>query len=59
MTHPIKINAIFFDIDDTLYSTSDFARRARRNALRAMIGLGLNISLNVLSKELDEVIAEF
>lgn len=59
MVQPIKYKAVFFDIDDTFYSTTDFARRARRNALQAMISLGLNLPLSVLAKELDEVIAEF
>ncbi|MBI4712242.1 MAG: HAD-IA family hydrolase [Planctomycetes bacterium] len=53
------MKAIFFDIDDTLYSTSDFARRARENSLRAMINLGLKLPLNTLVKELNEVISEF
>ena len=29
------LKAIFFDIDDTLFSTSEFAETARRNAARA------------------------
>jgi putative hydrolase of the HAD superfamily len=53
------LKAIFFDIDDTLYSTSLFASRARHNSLRAMISLGLNIPEKILSKELEEVIKEF
>ncbi len=28
------LRAIFFDIDDTLFSTSEFAAAARRNAVR-------------------------
>ena len=32
-----ELKAIFFDIDDTLYSTSEFAATARRNAMEAMI----------------------
>ncbi|MFH1227045.1 MAG: TIGR02253 family HAD-type hydrolase [Planctomycetota bacterium] len=59
MTCPVKPRAVFFDIDDTLYSTTDFARRARHNALKAMIRLGLKLSLSVLARELDEVISEF
>lgn len=59
MTRPLKCKAIFFDIDDTFYSTTDFARQARQNALRAMISLGLNLPLSILVKELDEAITEF
>lgn len=53
------LKAVFFDIDDTLYSTSLFAARARRNSVRAMITMGLNLPEEMLLKELDEVIKEF
>lgn len=54
-----KLSAIFFDIDDTLYSTSEFARRARTNSMDAMIAAGLRMDGDSLLAELDEVIAEF
>jgi len=54
-----KLSAIFFDIDDTLYSTSEFARRARSNSIDAMIAAGLRMDRETLLAELDEVIAEF
>ncbi|MHC5077597.1 MAG: TIGR02253 family HAD-type hydrolase [Planctomycetota bacterium] len=54
---PLK--AVFFDIDDTLYSTSEFASRARANAIRAMIRMGLKVSLEHGLHELDEVVTEF
>jgi len=54
-----RLDAIFLDIDDTLYSTSEFARQARENGVRAMIRLGLKIPLRRCLKELDEVIGEF
>jgi len=54
-----RLDAIFLDIDDTLYSTSEFAQRARKNGLRAMTRLGLKIPLRKCMKELDEVINEF
>jgi len=53
------LKAIFFDIDDTLYSTSEFAYRARKNSVSAMIKAGLRIPHASLVKELDEVIREF
>lgn len=53
------MKAVFFDIDDTLYSTSEFARRARGNAIRAMIRMGLKISPEEGIRELEEVVAEF
>jgi len=54
-----RLKAIFFDVDDTLYSTSAFARLARRRGIDAMIETGLAISRQALARELDEVIAEF
>ncbi|MHC4777513.1 MAG: HAD-IA family hydrolase [Planctomycetota bacterium] len=58
--HPgVPLKAIFFDIDDTLYSTSEFARRARSNAIRAMIRMGLKTTVEEGLHELEEVVAEF
>ncbi len=54
-----KLRALFLDIDDTLYSTSEFAAAARRAALDAMIRHGLRMSLDDAALELAEVIAEF
>ncbi len=54
-----RLSAIFFDVDDTLYSTTEFARRARWNAVHAMVHQGLRLPVEVVRRELDEVIAEF
>jgi putative hydrolase of the HAD superfamily len=54
-----KLGILFFDIDDTLFSTSGFARRARRNAVRAMVKAGLQVPLDVCLRELEEVVGEF
>lgn len=54
-----NLKAILFDIDDTLFSTTEFARRARLNAVRAMITMGLRAPEVEVSRELDEVIKEF
>lgn len=53
------LRAIFFDIDDTLYSTSEFSEIARAAALDAMIEAGLGLSKEDLQEELDEIINEF
>jgi len=53
------LQAIFFDLDDTLYSTSEFAARARRASMEAMVALGLKMPAEELVRELEEVIAEF
>lgn len=53
------LKAILFDIDDTLFPTTEFARRARQNAVRAMIAAGLELPEEQVLRELEEVITEF
>jgi len=53
------LDAVFFDIADTLYSTSIFADTARRNAVDAMSALGLKVGREECIRELREVIQEF
>ena len=55
----MKLSAVLFDIDDTLVPTTEFARRARTNAVRAMISAGLDLPEETVLKELDEVLHEF
>jgi len=54
-----RLSAIFFDIDDTLFSTTAFASLARQRAVEAMVRQGLRLPVDVVRRELDEVIAEF
>ena len=54
-----ELRAVLFDVDDTLFSTTRFARKARTNAVRAMVGAGLDLPEEEVQRELDEVIAEF
>jgi len=54
-----RLRAIFFDIDDTLFSTSAFAESARGHAIDAMIAHGLRGDREELLRELKEVIEEF
>jgi putative hydrolase of the HAD superfamily len=54
-----RIDAVFFDIDDTLYSTSLFANRARKRSIDAMMRLGLRGDRRRILAELDEVVLEF
>jgi putative hydrolase of the HAD superfamily len=54
------LRAVFFDVDDTLYSTTRFSGEARRRAMEAMVALGgLQVTADQLLSELKEVIAEF
>jgi putative hydrolase of the HAD superfamily len=53
------LRAFFFDLDDTLYSITDFADMARQSAVRAMISAGLRIAPEDCYRELKAVIAEF
>ena len=53
------LRAVLFDIDDTLFSTTQFAKVAQRNAVRAMVQGGLDLPEEVVLKELEEVLAEF
>ena len=57
MTKPL--DAVFFDIDDTLFSTTVFADKARRNSVDAMIRAGLQADRADATRELNEVIGEF
>ena len=54
-----RLEAVFFDLDDTLYSSTEFADTARRNAIRAMVNAGLDYPEDKLFLELQEVIREF
>ena len=54
-----QLDAVFFDVDDTLFSTSKFAARARRAACEAMHQAGVGLDPQELLDELQEVVSEF
>ncbi len=53
------LRAIFFDADDTLFSTTSFAERAREAAVEAMLSMGVRASRETVLAELQEVVREF
>lgn len=53
------LKAVLFDIDDTLFPTTEFAMQARRDAVTAMVATGLDFPEEVVLAELLEVISEF
>jgi putative hydrolase of the HAD superfamily len=53
-----KIRHLLFDIDDTLFPSGEFSALARRNALNAMIGMGLDYDLGELGGLLTDIIGE-
>lgn len=53
------LDIVLFDVDDTLYSTTAFALKARRRAVKAMISSGLDVDEESAVRELGEVVAEF
>ena len=55
----MKLRAVLFDIDDTLFPTSTFADRARRRAVDAMVHAGLQVEADAAYAELQEVVREF
>jgi len=55
----MKIKAVIFDIEDTLYDSSLQMRMAHLNAIRAMIEAGMPIDLEIGFKTLKEVVEEY
>ena len=52
------ISYIFFDIDDTLFPSTEFSNLARKNAIRAMIRMGLHHDEEKLIRLLQKTIEQ-
>lgn len=53
------LEVVFFDVDDTLYSSTEFAELARERAVQAMLARGLRMDAARVLAELQGVVAEF
>jgi putative hydrolase of the HAD superfamily len=53
------IKATIFDLDDTLFNSTELSTHARRNAVRAMVDLGLPASFEEAYQVLREVVEEY
>ncbi len=53
-----KVSYVLFDIDDTLFPSTEFSALARRNALNAMLSMGLKSDFASLSSALDTIIGK-
>ncbi len=53
------IRAVFFDIDDTLYSSTDLSSKARRTAVEHMISKGLEMSADEAYEALLRVVRRY
>lgn len=58
LVYNCMISHIFFDLDDTLFSSSLFAKKARENAVRALIRLGVKLDKKMLYSMLMDIVHE-
>jgi putative hydrolase of the HAD superfamily len=55
----LRIKAVLFDVENTLYDSSLQMRMTRLNAVRAMIEAGLPIDLETGYKTLEEIVSQY
>jgi putative hydrolase of the HAD superfamily len=55
----VKVKAVFFDLDDTLYDTTLQVKSARENAVKAMIGCGLHAEYVEAMEKLRRVVVKY
>jgi putative hydrolase of the HAD superfamily len=55
----LALKAILFDIDNTLFPSTDFAELARRNAINAMVEAGLNVDSEKAYRTLRRIINRY
>lgn len=54
----MAIKGVLFDLDDTLYNSSSFADRARKEAVRMMVDAGLDTTEENARKVLQKIISQ-
>ncbi|MHA1725602.1 MAG: TIGR02253 family HAD-type hydrolase [Promethearchaeota archaeon] len=54
-----KIKVVGFDLDDCLFDSTGLSARARIMGIKAMIDLGLNISLSKANTIMDEIVSDY
>lgn len=59
MTNECKFDAVFFDLDDTLFNSTLMSTSARRNAIRAMIEAGLDLNEEETFELLMQIVKEY
>ncbi|MBD3192345.1 MAG: TIGR02253 family HAD-type hydrolase [Candidatus Heimdallarchaeota archaeon] len=59
MTNECKFEAVFFDLDDTLFNSTLMSTSARRNAIRAMIEAGLDLEEEETFELLMQIVKEY
>ncbi|WP_423791917.1 TIGR02253 family HAD-type hydrolase [Methanocaldococcus indicus] len=52
------IKGVIFDLDDTLYNSSEFVNIARREAIKSMIDAGLDVDFNTAWEILNKIIKD-
>ncbi|MFH1789156.1 MAG: haloacid dehalogenase, partial [Candidatus Altiarchaeota archaeon] len=52
----MKIKAVLFDIDNTLYDTKTLALNSRKNAVKAMVEAGLDVDVDEALKKLSKIV---
>ncbi len=59
MSNIFKIKAVLFDVDDTLFPSSQFSLLARQTAIKSMIACGLDADFESAQVQLEKIIRKY